>query len=282
MFNKNALFKITVISLVLVFIACGCGTGGGGKEEADVGIKEFKDLGNENVKIAIGEPETVPAGKYAMKILDKFGENDEESKNKIVENIVTKEQNVRAVLDKVVSKEVDAGFVYLTDAYQAKDQVEIINVPDDISVTPTYPIAILKETDDKELAKAFVDYVTSKEGVEILEKYGFAPNIENPKDFSPQSFEGETLVVYAAISMTDAFEEMAKNVKELTGADINFKFASSGDLVQLIENGAVGGESGADVYASANLKHMEGLKEKGFVEDFIQFTENKIVIVIPK
>ena len=128
--------------------------------------------------------------------------------------------------------------------------------------------------------------MTSKRGVEILEKYGFAPNIENPKDFSPQSFEGETLVVYAAISMTDAFEEMAQDLKELTGAEIrNLRpLASSGDLVQLIENGAVGGRrSGADVYASANLKHMEGLKEKGFVEDFYRiYRETRLWLLCQK
>jgi molybdate transport system substrate-binding protein len=278
MLKKTGLLKVAVVSLVLVFVVCGCKTGNG--DEGLVDVSQFADLGNKGVKIAIGEPESVPAGNYAMKILDKLGEKDEELRDKIVSNIVTKEPNVRAVLDKVVTKEVDAGFVYLTDAVQAKDKVKIIDVPADISVTPAYPIAVLKESDNMELAKAFVDYVTSVEGIKVLEKHGFAPDTENPRDFSAEPFNDETLVVYAAISMTDAFEEMAENLKQTIGADIKFKFASSGDLAQLIESGAVGGESGADVFASANVKHMESLKEKGFVEDYIEFTENKIVVVV--
>jgi len=272
--NIKKVRMIMALLIGMVFLsACG-----GHKVE----IQKFDDLGKDGIKIAIGEPEAVPAGKYSMKILDNLEKKDSVLREKIEENIITKEPNVRAVLDKVANKEVDAGFVYLTDAYSAKDDVDIIKIPEDISITPQYPIGILKESDDRELAELFVDYVLSEDGVKILEKHGFSPLVENPKKFAPVSYQGETLIVYAAISMTEAFEEIAANLKELTGADIRFKFGASGTLRQLIESGAVGGQSGADVFASANMQHMEALKEDGFVEDFIPFIENKVVIVVPK
>lgn len=274
MFKKN---NLIILLLGLFMLVCGCGS-----KKAAVDIKAFEDLGNEGVKIAIGEPESVPVGKYTMMILEKLDEKDEDLKKNIEKNIITEEPNVKAVIDKVVTKEVDAGFVYLTDAYQEKENVEIINIPEDINLTPKYPVAILNESEKKDIAQLFVDYLTSKEGVAILEKYGFSPTIENPKEFTPESFEGETLVVYAAASMTESFEEIAQNIKDMTGTEIKFKFASSGSLRQLIENGAASGPEGADIFASASLDHMQSLKNEGFVEDFDLFTENKVVVVVPK
>lgn len=267
--------------VLLLFSICFFISGCGSKQVA-INVQKFDDLGNEDVKIAIGEPGSVPVGKYTVKVLDKLAKKDESLAERIHKNIVTEESNVRAVLDKVVTREVDAGFVYLTDAYQEEDKVKIIDIPDNISLTPKYPIAVLKESEKKDLAQLFADYVTSKEGVEILKKYGFTPIINDAKDFSPKNFAKDTLIVYAAASMREAFEEMADNLKEMTGATIKFKFASSGSLRQLIESGAAGGSEGADVFASANLDHMEGLKDNGFVEDFVLFTENKLVVVVPK
>lgn len=277
MTKRNLILNFVLILLTICFFISGCGS-----KEVAVNVQKFDDLGNEDVKIAIGEPGSVPVGKYTVKVLDKLAKKDEILAERIHKNIVTEESNVRAVLDKVVTREVDAGFVYLTDAYQEEDKVEIINIPDNISLTPKYPIAVLKESEKKELAQLFVDYVTSKEGVEILKRYGFTPIIDDVKEFVPKSFENDTLIVYAAASMKETFEKMAENIKELTGANIKFKFASSGSLRQLIENGAAGGSEGADVFASANLDHMEGLKDNGFVEDFVLFTENKLVVVVPK
>jgi molybdate transport system substrate-binding protein len=276
MILKDFSFKTFIVMLALSLIMSGCGG-----NVTEQGVKRFEDLGNEGVRIAVGEPDSVPAGKYAMKILDNLADEDESLKTSIENNIVTKEPNVRAVLDKVTSKEVDAGFVYLTDAFSVKDSVEIIDIPDNIQVTAEYPIGVLKESDDMELAKTFADYVMSEEGKAILENYWFTP--AGPEtEFVPKRFDGETLVVYAAISMTDAFEEIAEKMKEHTGAEIKYKFGSSGSLRQLIENGAVGGESGADVFASASLEHMKALDEKGFMDDYTTFTINKLIIAVPQ
>jgi len=244
-------------------------------------IEKFEDLGNDGVTISIGNPEHVPAGKYAMEVLDNLKKSNPELADKIIKNIVSKEANVRAVLDKVVSKEVDAGFVYRTDAYMEKDKVKIIKIPEEINVVPEYPIGILKDSDDKEAGEEFVKFVLSKEGQGILAKYGFISPIENPQPYEPKKIDGE-IVVYAAASLTDAFKEIAEEFEKKTGCKVKLLFASSGSLRQRIEGGAIGGESGADVFASASLKHMDILKKEGFVENYSIFAKNELVVITPK
>ena len=76
------------------------------------------------------------------------------------------------MLDYVSRGEVDAGFVFATDAEVAKDHVSVA-----LEATKhepiTYPISIVGSTKNKDLAKRFVDFVLSKEGQEILSTYGF-------------------------------------------------------------------------------------------------------------
>gem|GEM_PF-1321196 len=272
--SRKALIVGVLLALFSTLIA-GCA------ERNTVKIDEFEDLGMDGVKISIGNPEHVPAGRYAVEILSNLNKINPELANKVKENIVSKDINVRAVLDKVVSKEVDAGFVYRTDAYTEKDKVRIIEIPEEINVIPEYPIAVLKNSDDSDAASEFVKFVLSREGQEILASYGFVSPIENPEPYTPNEID-DTIVVYAAASLTDAFEEIANEFESITGCKVKTLFASSGSLRQKIEGGAVGGESGADVYASASLKHMKILKKEGFVTDYSIFAKNKMVVITPK
>lgn len=286
-FKKSFLIvSLLVVSLLLVTMV-GCGNNANKPAEDENKAKEdvivtWEDLGKEGKRIAIGDPEAAPVGKYTMKILENLEAKDAELKEKIEKNIVTKEPNVRAVLDKVIQKEVDAGFVYQTDAFIEKDKLNIIEVPEDIQVPSKYGIGVLKETDDKELAEAFVAFIMSKEGQAKLESYGFIPAVQDPKDFEAKEFKGEKLVVYAAASMTDALEDLGKDFTEKTGAEVIFEFGASGTLRQKMENGAVGGESGADVFASADTKNPELLKEKGLIEDYFNMVDNKVVVISAK
>lgn len=117
-------------------------------------------------KIAIANPETVPVGSYTKAALeqaqlwDKVGER----------NIPT--QNVRQSLDYVARAEVDAGFVYATDAAIMKDKVtQVFQVALDKPLT--YPIAVTANSQAPEAAQRFVDFVLSEKGQEILRHYGF-------------------------------------------------------------------------------------------------------------
>jgi len=79
---------------------------------------------------------------------------------------------VRQVLDYVSRGEVDAGFVFATDAAVAKDHVSVaLEAPKHKPIT--YPISVVGSTKNKDPARRFVDFVLSKEGQEILFAYGF-------------------------------------------------------------------------------------------------------------
>ena len=91
----------------------------------------------------------------------------------VTPSIDTNEPDVRALLTKVEAGELDAGIVYVTDVLAAGDAVEGIDIPADVNVTATYPIAALSDAGNAEVAAAFVEFVLSDDGQEILESYGF-------------------------------------------------------------------------------------------------------------
>ncbi|MCI4626667.1 MAG: molybdate ABC transporter substrate-binding protein [Candidatus Magnetoovum sp. WYHC-5] len=128
----------------------------------------FDELKNSNVKkLAIGNPKTVPAGRYAEEVLKHFGVYDD-----IQANIVYTE-NVRQVLDYVSRSEVEAGIVYLSDMYVATGVKVITTAPKESHSSIVYPIAVIKDSLNESTARAFVKFVLSTEGHAILEKYGF-------------------------------------------------------------------------------------------------------------
>jgi molybdate transport system substrate-binding protein len=130
--------------------------------------KSLKDLTAGSIeKIAIGNPETTTIGKYVKHALEDAGIWDE------IESKVILGENVKQVLTYVETGEVDAGFVFITDAESGqKDLYEIaFTIPVNESIT--YPIAVVNASANKEEAQEFVDFVTSTRGQEILTKYGF-------------------------------------------------------------------------------------------------------------
>jgi molybdate transport system substrate-binding protein len=70
--------------------------------------------------------------------------------------------------------EADATFAYVTDVTpDIANKVEVIEIPKELNVVATYPIATLKQARNAELAQKWVDLVLSNEGQRILRKYGF-------------------------------------------------------------------------------------------------------------
>lgn len=131
-------------------------------------VGTLADLKAEAVKrIAVGSPATVPAGNYTQVALTKSGDwNALEPKFVFAES-------VRQVLDYVSRGEVEAGFVYATDAKKAGEKVFVAAVvPLDEPVS--YPIAPLAKAPHPEAAQAFVDFVLSSEGRKILASFGFS------------------------------------------------------------------------------------------------------------
>ena len=131
-------------------------------------INDAKELDVAGVKsIAIGKPENVPAGRYARDSLQNSGVWDKLSQKFIFGD------NVRQVLNYVRRGEVDAGFVYRTDALTALNEVAITAVMDGHKPV-SYPIAVCVTGSNASGGQKFIDHVLSQEGMEVLAKYGFS------------------------------------------------------------------------------------------------------------
>jgi molybdate transport system substrate-binding protein len=122
---------------------------------------------NEISRIAMGQPATVPAGRYARAALEKAG---------LWQTLLDKfvyTQNVRQTLDYVARGEASAGFVYATDVPIAKGRVTVaFEVPTPNPVL--YPVAITRANRNREAAGAFLDFLRSEAGRKLLLKNGFA------------------------------------------------------------------------------------------------------------
>lgn len=135
---------------------------------SDVALKDIKGLTDAAVKrIAIGNPASVPAGRYGQAALTSAGLWDTLQPKYIMG------ESVRQTLDYVSRGEVEAGIVYMTDAKQAGDKVRIVQVLSGHEPV-SYPIAIIATSKAPREAQAFIDFVLSDEGSAILAKYGFS------------------------------------------------------------------------------------------------------------
>jgi len=131
------------------------------------GIGSLDDLGGTGVKLVLAA-EGVPAGDYARELLAKAGIADG-----ALVNVVSNEDDVKGVVQKVALGEADAGIVYRTDVTGAvAEELRVVQVPDDVNVFATYPIAAVGEAGG--LARAFVAYVLGP-GQDTLRAAGFLP-----------------------------------------------------------------------------------------------------------
>ena len=136
--------------------------------KTDKSINKFVDLSKPTVtKIALGEAKSVPAGQYSEAVL-KFYHIFGQVKSKIIYG-----KDVRQVLTYVETGNVNAGLVYLTDA-KTSSQVRIAAIaPKDSHPPIVYPIAILKDSKNPDIAKAFDTFLANNTSKAIFKKYGF-------------------------------------------------------------------------------------------------------------
>jgi molybdate transport system substrate-binding protein len=122
-------------------------------------------------RIVIGNPKTVPVGQYAEESLRALGLWE-----KLQPRLVFSE-NVRQALDYVARGEVEAGIVYTTDAaVRARDVKEAFRPPEDTYRPVTYPVAVVKDARHPALASGFIDLLMSREGQQLLARFGFLPS----------------------------------------------------------------------------------------------------------
>jgi molybdate transport system substrate-binding protein len=145
-------------------------------QDNPAGIQSLPDLARPGLRLVLAAAD-VPVGKYSLEFLDKasqdlaFGPTFKEG---VLANVVSYEQTVKAVLTKVVLGEGDAGIVYLSDiSLDNADKVGRLEIPDPLNSLATYPIALVSDSAEPDLAQAFIDLVLSPQGQEILTKFGF-------------------------------------------------------------------------------------------------------------
>ena len=138
-------------------------------QKNELKLERFKDLTTQEIdRIALGEPASVPAGKYAQEVLTSF-----EIADRINDRAIYG-KDVRQVLNYVATGNVDAGIVYRTDARIAEG-VEIAAIAPETSHSPViYPIAVIQDSDRPEVAIELIEFLTTPEAQAVFKDYGFA------------------------------------------------------------------------------------------------------------
>ncbi|MDJ0741774.1 MAG: molybdate ABC transporter substrate-binding protein [Xenococcaceae cyanobacterium MO_167.B27] len=142
--------------------------------KSNLKLDNFEDLTTKKTTaIALGEPKSVPAGKYAQEVLNSF---------KIADQVNSKAvygKDVRQVLNYVATGNVDAGIVYRTDA-KVSDNVQIVaTAPENTHSPVIYPIGVIKDSDQPEAATELIEFLTSPEAQAVFEEYGFVSVTSN-------------------------------------------------------------------------------------------------------
>jgi molybdate transport system substrate-binding protein len=130
---------------------------------------QFSELQEGKIKkLAIGNPDTVPAGMYAKQTLQNLGLWD------LLLPKVIQTKDVRQVLTYVETGNVEAGIVYMTDA-KISDKVKVVAVAEpEAHDTIIYPAGIIKSSKNKKEAALFLNYLQSPSAEIIFKKYGFS------------------------------------------------------------------------------------------------------------
>lgn len=139
-------------------------------EASKIDYKSADEISAADVdQIAIGNPESVPAGKYTEEILHNLKKWDE------LEGKLVRAKDVRQVLTYVETGNADIGFVYESDA-MTSDKIKILATVDESLHDPIiYPGAVLADTKHEKEASDFLKFLKTEEAQSILEKYGFKP-----------------------------------------------------------------------------------------------------------
>jgi molybdate transport system substrate-binding protein len=140
------------------------------------GIQALPDLAKPGLKLVVAD-KAVPVGQYSLELFDKMSKDPAFGADfaaRVLKNVVSYEQNVKAVVSKVQLGEADAGVVYATDVTgDAREKVSALEVPDAFNQAAEYPLAVLAQSKQPASAAGFAAYVLSDAGQAILARHGF-------------------------------------------------------------------------------------------------------------
>jgi molybdate transport system substrate-binding protein len=139
-------------------------------------LQTISDLARPGLRLLLAAPE-VPVGQYAQEFLDKTAAEPAYGPDFAAgarSNVVSFEENVRAVLSKIVLGEADGGIVYQSDLKaETANLLGQLPIPDELNIIASYPIAPISDSGQPALAAAFLDFVLSPAGQAVLAAHGF-------------------------------------------------------------------------------------------------------------
>jgi molybdate transport system substrate-binding protein len=128
----------------------------------EAGISSVGDLDRPEVDYVVCVP-TAPCGRIAARAL---------SEAEVTSDPASEETDVKSVLSKVLLAEADAGLVYASDAVAASEEVQALDLAPSPSMTTRYPVAVLAEAEEPQLAATWVELVLSPDGQDVLRDHG--------------------------------------------------------------------------------------------------------------
>ena len=139
--------------------------------KAVTGPADLKNRIKTAKNVAIGNPDAVPSGRYAVEALKKYGVYD------LAQNKLSLGGSVREVLQFVQNGFVPVGFVFLTDVLSARPAGSVLNVfsfpPETFSTPIVYPIAVTTASKSRGSAQKLIDFLRSKAARDVFGKAGF-------------------------------------------------------------------------------------------------------------
>jgi molybdate transport system substrate-binding protein len=133
------------------------------------GIHALADLARPGLKLVLAAP-GVPAGAYAREALERAG-----LLAAVARNLVSNEEDVKGVVQKVLLDEADGGIAYATDVTPTvAAAVRVLTIPEAVNVIVAYPIAVVSGSRRTRDASRFVDFVLGP-GQDVLRRFGFLP-----------------------------------------------------------------------------------------------------------
>jgi molybdate transport system substrate-binding protein len=135
------------------------------------GITSLEGLAKNGVQVVLAA-EGVPVGDYARECL-----KNAKIDGAVLANVVSNAEDDAAVVATIASGEADAGIVYVSDVTsEVAPSVKAIDIPDDVNVIASYPIAVVQRSENTGLAQQWVDYVTTGPGQSrLVGEFGFLP-----------------------------------------------------------------------------------------------------------
>jgi len=137
------------------------------KSKADL-IRSFDDLARSGVRLALGDPKAMALGRTAQTILSRSSLREQ-----ILKNVVVYGATVKQLALYVAQGDADAAIIGRADAFQFKDRIRMIPIPEKYFQPETIAVAVLTDSKNRAEASRFCDFMASPESIAVFEHFGF-------------------------------------------------------------------------------------------------------------